>query len=127
MTVTRRLFARMLPAAPAAAALSAEGMIAGAVEPATFHAPNIGNCAPSGDFDAWQSFRKALKPQLRNDERRTKYVALTGGYSPDILSLRSVSPQFKARMLAAELDARQSALMSLENRLRRQFGLEVDD
>ena len=127
MTVTRRLFARILPAAPAAAALSVEGMMASAVEPATFHGANGVSPAPPTDYKVWESFRKAFRPRLRDEERRTKYVTLTGGYSPDILALRAVSPQFKARMLAAELDARQSALMSLENRLRRQFGLEVDD
>ena len=129
MTVTRRLFARMLPAAPAAAALSAEGMMARVTVPLNdIKVGNIAGYSPTdSENGAWDRFRKVFWPQERAIFRREKYLDLTGGYSPDIMSLRSVSPQFKARMLAADAIARRDAVLSLENLVRRQFGLREQD
>ena len=79
-------------------------------------------------FEAkWSLFKAAFKRAMSRDQLRYDRREIFAGFDPDILSLRSVSPQHRAYMLVRSARTHKQAEQDAKNKLKVLFGLKKDD
>lgn len=127
MSLTRRLFARSAVVAP----LAAEAAIT--QRAATTHVAPVGahSGAPisiGGTDKQWSAARALMRPAQKSLAKYQNRTAVMGGLDPDIMALRSISPSYKARMLAERRERMEAENESLWAWARRKVGLpSMDD
>lgn len=134
MKLTRRLFARMAPAAPALAKIATGAeMINNRALPSGHSLSLIGTAYTGSDepvatanANKWSMFRGALKQALMPVQANLDRRAMFDGFDPDILSLRSVSTQHRAYMLARDVRKHKQAELDTKNKWRAAFGLHQE-
>lgn len=128
--ITRRLFARTAAVSPLAAQLTTEVKIADAAKQAALPMRPMAPMRPPPPFpnvdDKWNLFSRQYKKVARKNEENWVRMQPTGGLSPNIMALRSVSPQHKAKMLGEDLWRRQDRQDTLREKFMRMAGLDPD-